>query len=111
MAKSSKRHVYSRTASNSLVLDDIQMAALGYDTNNVSDLPRVWVIPSTTLFQLGLSTMVLADKWNSARRTHHLLTDYPTNRRICLYNRRWRDRPGIDDGSGGTAARPYRSGH
>jgi hypothetical protein len=31
-----ERHVYSRTASNTLAWDDSQMTALGYDTNNVS---------------------------------------------------------------------------
>jgi hypothetical protein len=31
-----ERHVYSRTASNTLAADDIQLTALGYDTNNVS---------------------------------------------------------------------------
>src|SRR5260221_14468119 len=31
-----ERHAYSRTASNTLVLDDLQMVALGYDTNNAS---------------------------------------------------------------------------
>src|SRR6185503_19000178 len=31
-----ERHFYSKTFSNTLVLDDLQMAALGYDTNNVS---------------------------------------------------------------------------
>jgi hypothetical protein len=31
-----ERHVYSRTASNTLAADDIQMSTLGYDTNNVS---------------------------------------------------------------------------
>jgi hypothetical protein len=31
-----ERHVYSVTASNTLVLDDAQMVALGYDTNNAS---------------------------------------------------------------------------
>jgi hypothetical protein len=31
-----ERHLYSRTASNTLVLDDLQMVALGFDTNNVS---------------------------------------------------------------------------
>ncbi len=31
-----ERHVYSRTAANTLAADDTQMAALGYDTNNIS---------------------------------------------------------------------------
>jgi hypothetical protein len=31
-----ERHVYSRTAANTLAADDRQMATLGYDTNNVS---------------------------------------------------------------------------
>jgi hypothetical protein len=31
-----ERHAYSRTATNTLPLDDAQMVALGYDTNNVS---------------------------------------------------------------------------
>lgn len=31
-----ERHVYSRTAANTLAADDAQMVALGYDTNNVS---------------------------------------------------------------------------
>ena len=31
-----ERHVYSRTAATTLAADDAQMAALGYDTNNVS---------------------------------------------------------------------------
>src|ERR1041384_2543391 len=31
-----ERHVYSKTASNTLVLDDAQMAALGYQTNYFS---------------------------------------------------------------------------
>jgi hypothetical protein len=34
-----ERHVYSRTAPATLVADDAQMAALGYDTNNVSRDP------------------------------------------------------------------------
>src|SRR5204862_4010232 len=31
-----ERHVYSRTAAATLAADDAQMAALGYDTNNVA---------------------------------------------------------------------------
>src|SRR6266581_648019 len=31
-----ERHVYSRTAAATLAADDAQMAALGYDTNNVT---------------------------------------------------------------------------
>src|SRR6266705_5272413 len=31
-----ERHFYSRTATNTLVADDAQMTALGYDTNNIS---------------------------------------------------------------------------
>src|SRR6266699_6672243 len=31
-----ERHIYSRTAASTLAADDAQMAALGYDTNNVS---------------------------------------------------------------------------
>ena len=31
-----ERHFYSKTATNTLAADDAQMAALGYDTNNVS---------------------------------------------------------------------------
>src|ERR1041385_2086335 len=31
-----ERHVYSRTAATTLAADDAQMAALGYDTNNIS---------------------------------------------------------------------------
>src|SRR5882724_11380860 len=31
-----ERHVYSKTAATTLAADDAQMAALGYDTNNVS---------------------------------------------------------------------------
>src|SRR5205085_11813615 len=31
-----ERHVYSKTAATTLAADDVQMAALGYDTNNAS---------------------------------------------------------------------------
>src|SRR6266581_3727350 len=31
-----ERHFYSKTATNTLVADDAQMTALGYDTNNIS---------------------------------------------------------------------------
>lgn len=86
-----ERHVYSRTASNTLVLDDLQMAALGYDTNNISR-------DTSTPAGLGNAIYDAVSAWfinDGARQTNGIpyplsgtnpptaYPDYPTNQ--CGY--------------------------
>jgi len=74
-----ERHFYSKTFSNTLVLDDLQMAALGYDTNNVS-------LDTSTPAGVGNSVYAAVSAWfinDGARQTNGTQTapypDYPTN--------------------------------
>ncbi len=107
-----ERHVYSRTASNTLVLDDIQMTALGYDTNNASR-------DTSTPAGVGNSVYDAVSAWflnDGARQTNGTpyplrdppiaYPDYPANQGgyVYLNPALATDRAGIDDGSGGTNA-------
>ena len=80
-----ERHVYSRTASNTLVLDKLQMASLGYDTNNFS-------LDTATPAGVGNSVYAAVSAWfinDGARQTNGTpfplanppvaYPDYPTN--------------------------------
>ena len=107
-----ERHVYSRTASNTLVLDDLQMAALGYNTNNASR-------DTSTPAGVGNSVYDAVSAWfinDGARQTNGTpyplrdppvaYPDYPASQGGYVYTNPAlaTDRPGIDDGSGGTNA-------
>jgi uncharacterized protein DUF6851 len=66
-----ERHVYSKTAATTLAADDAQMAALGYDTNNVSR-------DTSTPAGLGNSVYDAVSAWfidDGARQTNG--TPYP----------------------------------
>src|SRR5437773_1672953 len=99
-----ERHFYSKTFSNTLVLDDLQMAALGYDTNNFS------LDPSTPA-GVGNSVYAAVSAWfinDGARQTNGTRSapypDYPSSQGGYVYINLplATDRPGIDDGSEGT---------
>jgi len=104
-----ERHLYSRTASNTLVLDDLQMEALGYDTDNVS---RNTATPAG----VGNSIYDAVSAWfinDGARQTNGIpyplngtnppvaYPDYPSNQGGYVYINPplATDRSGIDDGS------------
>jgi hypothetical protein len=105
-----ERHVYSLTASNSLVLDDLQMVALGYNTNNASR-------DTSTPAGVGNSIYDAVSAWFSndgSRQTNGTpyptanppvaYPDYPTNQGGYIPINIWpmaTDRPGITDGTPG----------
>ncbi|MBI3850805.1 MAG: vanadium-dependent haloperoxidase [Verrucomicrobia bacterium] len=99
-----ERHFYSKTFSNTLYLDDAQMTALGYDTNNVSR-------DTSTPAGVGNSVYDAVSAWfinDGARQTNGTRTapypDYPTNQGGYIYINPplATSLPGIDDGSEGT---------
>src|SRR5947207_2968098 len=99
-----ERHFYSKTFSNTLVLDDLQMAALGYDTNNFS------LDPSTPA-GVGNSVYDAVSAWfinDGARQTNGTQAapypDYPVSQGGYTYINPplATDREGIDDGFGRT---------
>jgi hypothetical protein len=105
-----ERHVYSLTASNTLVLDDLQMVALGYSTNNGSR-------DTSTPAGVGNSIYDAVSAWfinDGARQTNGTpyptanppvaYPDYPTNQGGYIPINIWplsTDRPGISDGTNG----------
>lgn len=105
-----ERHVYSRTAANTLAADDAQMAALGYDTNNVSR-------DTSTPAGVGNSVYDAVSAWfinDGARQTNGTpypianppvaYPDYPIGQGGYVYINPplATDRSGIDDGLGHT---------
>jgi len=99
-----ERHSYSRTFSNTLVLDDLQMAALGYDTN-------IFSLDPSTPAGVGNSVYAAVSAWfinDGARQTNGTQSapypDYPSSQGGYVYTNPplATDRPGIDDGSEGT---------
>jgi uncharacterized protein DUF6851 len=105
-----ERHVYSRTASNSLGADDILMANLGFDTNNASR-------DTSTPIGVGNSVYDAVSLWFSndgSRQTNGTpyplanppiaYPDYPVGQGGYVYinPKLATDRPGIDDGFGNT---------
>jgi len=98
------------TASNTLYLDDAQMVALGYDTNNVSR-------DTTTPAGVGNSVYDAVSAWfinDGARQTNGTpyplanppvaYPDYPSNQGGYVPINTWpmaTDRPGITDGTNG----------
>src|SRR3989442_12117674 len=86
-----ERHVYSRTAAATLAADDAQMAALGYDTNNVSR-------DTSTPAGVGNSVYDAVSAWfinDGSRQTNGTpytilnppiaYPDYPTNQGGYIY--------------------------
>ena len=80
-----ERHFYSKTFSNTLVLDDIQMAALGYDTNNAS-------LDTSTPAGVGNSAYAAVSAWfinDGARQTNGTQAapypDYPSGQGRYVY--------------------------
>ena len=80
-----ERHFYSKTFSNNLVLDDIQMVALGYDTNNISR-------DTSTPAGVGNSVYAAVSAWfigDGARQTNGTQAapypDYPSNQGGYVY--------------------------
>ncbi|MEO6034196.1 MAG: DUF6851 domain-containing protein, partial [Verrucomicrobiota bacterium] len=74
-----ERHFYSKTFSNTLVLDNLQMTALGYDTNNFS-------LDTSTPAGVGNSVYAAVSAWfigDGARQTNGTQAipypDYPPN--------------------------------
>jgi hypothetical protein len=99
-----ERHYYSKAATNSLAADDAQMAALGYDTNNISR-------DTSTPAGVGNSVYDAVSAWfidDGARQTNGTpaapYPDYPVGQGGYVYL----NPPlatayeGITDGSGGT---------
>src|SRR5438105_3163841 len=80
-----ERHVYSKTAATTLAADDVQMAALGYDTNNISR-------DTSTPAGVGNSVYDAVSAWfinDGARQTNGSpispYPDYPTNQDGYIY--------------------------
>ena len=80
-----ERHFYSRTATNTLVADDAQMTALGYDTNNISR-------DTSTPAGVGNSVYDAVSAWfinDGARQTNGTQSvpypDYPPNQGGYVY--------------------------
>lgn len=105
-----ERHVYSRTASNTLVLDDIQMVALGYDTNNASRDPATPAGVGNSIYD-EVSAWFINDGARQTNGTPYPLRDppaaypdYPANQGGYIYINPplATALPGIDDGTGGT---------
>ena len=101
-----ERHVYSKTASNTLVLDDLQMTALGYDTNNVA-------LDTSTPAGVGNAVYAAVSAWfinDGARQTNGTPSapdpDYPSNQGGYAYTNvpLFTALSGIDDGKGHTVA-------
>ena len=95
-----ERHFYSRTATNTLAADDLQMTALGYDTNNLS---RDTSAPAG----VGNSVYDAVSAWfinDSARQTNGTQAapypDYPTSQGGYVYINPplATSEPGITDG-------------
>lgn len=101
-----ERHVYSKTAAITLAADDAQMAALGYDTNNVSR-------DTSTPAGVGNSVYDVVSAWfinDGSRQTNGTpypilnnpiaYPDYPTNEGGYIYINPplATDRAGITDG-------------
>jgi len=105
-----ERHVYSRTASNSLAADDALMAGLGYDTNNVSRDPATPAGVGNRVYD-AVSAWFIDDGARQTNGTPYPLADppipypdYPANQGGYIYINPplATDRPGIDDGLGDT---------
>jgi hypothetical protein len=99
-----ERHFYSKAASNTLAADDAQMAALGYDTNNISR-------DTSTPAGVGNSVFDAVSAWfinDGSRQTNGTQAapypDYPILQGGYQYINPplATDRPGIDDGNGNT---------
>ena len=101
-----ERHVYSRTASNSLAADDALMASLGFDTNNASR-------DTSTPIGVGNAVYDAVSAWfinDGSRQTNGTpypnanppvaYPDYPSNQGGYVYLNPplATDRPGITDG-------------
>ena len=101
-----ERHAYSKTASNTLVLDDLQMAALGYDTNNFSP-------DTSTPAGVGNAVYAAVSEWfinDGARQTNGTpaapYPDYPISQGGYVYVNLplFTALSGIDDGKGHTVS-------
>jgi hypothetical protein len=101
-----ERHFYSRTSTATLAADDAQMAALGYDTNNVSR-------DTSTPAGVGNSIYDAVSAWflnDGARQTNGTQSapypDYPYGQGGYDYTNKWLSTslPGINDGFRGTVA-------
>ncbi len=109
-----ERHVYSRTAANTLVADTNLMVSLGYSPNNAS-------LDTSTPTGVGNSVYAAVSAWFSndgSRQTNGTpynsaspstlpiaYPDYPANAGGYVYLNNYplaTDRPGIDDGYGNT---------
>ncbi len=99
-----ERHFYSKTFSNTLVLDNLQMAALGYDTNNVSR-------DTSTPAGVGNSIYDAVSAWfinDGARQTNGTQAapypDYPVGQGGYVYTNGYLAvaLPGITDGTNNT---------
>lgn len=99
-----ERHFYSKTAAATLAADDAQMAALGYDTNNISR-------DTSTPAGVGNSIYDAVSAWfinDGARQTNGTQSapypDYPFGQGGYVYTNPWLSTslPGINDGFGNT---------
>src|SRR5215472_4645036 len=87
-----ERHVYSRTAATTLAADDAQMAALGYDTNNVSRDTSTPAGVGNSIYD-AVSAWFINDGARQTNGTPYSLTtnppiaypDYPVNQGGYVY--------------------------
>ncbi len=86
-----ERHVYSRTATNTLPLDDLLMTSLGYDTNNVSPDPSTPAGVGNSVYE-AVSAWFLNDGSRQTNGTPYPIAnppvaypDYPANQGGYLY--------------------------
>src|SRR5882672_2298175 len=105
-----ERHVYSRTATNTLPLDDLCMATLGYDTNNVSRNTSTPAGVGNSIYD-AVSVWFINDGSRQTNGTPYPIAnppaaypDYPTNQGGYVYINPPMNAflPGITDGSNHT---------
>lgn len=105
-----ERHVYSRTAATTLAADDAQLAALGYDTNNISRRTSTAAGVGNTIYDV-VSAWFSNDGSRQTNGTPYPLAnppvaypDYPAGAGGYVYINPplATDRAGITDGNGNT---------
>lgn len=96
-----ERHAYSKTVTNTLALDDAQMTALGYSTNNTSRDTSTPAGVGNLIFD-AVSAWFINDGARQANGTQaNPYPDYPVGQGGYVYTNRYplaTDRPGITDG-------------
>ncbi len=105
-----ERHVYSRTATNTLPLDDVAMMTLGYETNNISPNPATPAGVGNLIYE-QVSAWFINDGSRQTNGTPYPIAnppvaypDYPANQGGYVFFNPLLDAslPGITDGSNHT---------